>query len=379
MKRFVSIVLFSVLFAGMVSAQSQAQTDVLTVATITLTSTEAITGRELRQAIDRTVRLQIISSYGTYGPALAVQNTSQLDTAVAEYVKNLTRENKLQVLDSLINEKLFFQAAVRERITVTQADVDNELTTLRSQLAASLNTPLTNDTDLERVIRSIYGYSLTEYKDYIRRQVMINRYVQKVKGDKLQVATPTEAEVQRYYSINKTQFIQPDMIFCYLIEVPFGTDKAKAKTQAETLVRDIGGNGDKFNTKVVEGQASGAYNAGPLGNIAMTAENETIISNRYGSALFDTMFGLAKGAVSSIVEGTQAYYIVRVTEKTDMKILGLTDVNPNNTSQTIRDFIRAVLFQERQAAANQTALNELLAELRTDRTFKILDQNLTWL
>ena len=79
-----------------------------------------------------------------------------------------------------------------------------------------------------------------------------------------------------------------------------------------------------------------------------------------------------------MIEGPNAYHIIKVTETYAMRNLELDDIFQLGTRMTVRDYIGSVMLQQREAAVLAQASQELVTELRTGRTFQVINQNLNW-
>jgi parvulin-like peptidyl-prolyl isomerase len=92
----------------------------------------------------------------------------------------------------------------------------------------------------------------------------------------------------------------------------------------------------------------------------------------------NTAFSLRQGAVSRIIEGPNAYHVLKVKENYPMKILELDDIMQIGSKETVRNNITSFLTQAREAEALEKAYSELTAELRKGNPFRIFGENLNW-
>jgi parvulin-like peptidyl-prolyl isomerase len=169
-----------------------------------------------------------------------------------------------------------------------------------------------------------------------------------------------------------------------MIEVPFGSDKAKAKTLADRLVREISGNPAKFDEAMVKGQTpSAGYQAGDAGYLPRGPQAQAAV----GKEFIDAAFSLKQGEVSKLIENVRAYQIFKITESYEMKNLELDDLyqlggvraaDGRLVNLTVRDYIYNWLIQQRQTEVLQKATQELVVELRRGNPFTIDEKLLNW-
>jgi peptidyl-prolyl cis-trans isomerase D len=106
-----------------------------------------------------------------------------------------------------------------------------------------------------------------------------------------------------------------------MIQVSYGSDaasKARAKTLADSLTREINGNASKFDEVVVRSQApNSGYQAGDGGYLPRNAQAQQAA----GADFINTAFSLKQGEISKVIEGVRGYQIVKVTETYGQKFL----------------------------------------------------------
>lgn len=347
MKRIVILMICILFAAGIVFAQS----DLQSVAIVRLTRSEPITVKQLRTLVEQ------------------AEKSSGRAATVAE---------RRQLLDSMINEKLIMQAAERDKITVSDAEINNYLQQLRGVLSQSLGRQPT-DPEFEIAIRNQFGVDLQTFNVEIRRQMLLQKYIVQKKGSLFEsLATPTEQDINDTYNLTRTQFIRPDTVRFSMILVPFGNnaaDKAKAKTLADRLVREIASDASKFDETVLRSQTpNSGYRGGDGGYLPRNLEAERIV----GRDFINTAFSLKQGEVSKLIEGTNGYQIIKITETYSQKNLELADLYQLGARGTVREYIQSVLVQERQQAAEQRAIQEVTAELRQGNPFQVFENLLSW-
>ena len=343
-KKIAALVLFGVCAASFLSAA-----DLDAVAVVKLVKSEPITVKQLRTAVDQ-----------------VEQGTG----------KKLTLDDRKQVLNDLIDEKLVLQAAERDKITVNNNEIDAQIQQLKNVLAQQAGRQPT-DAEFAKALKDQTGLELPAYREQLRKQLIAQRYLVAKKGNIVDgIKAPTGAEIEEWYTLNKTQFVRPETVRLSLIQVPFdGSTKAAEKDMATKLAAKMGASASAFDEEVVKGQANGSgVNAGDFGYLPRNAEAQQVV----GAEFMNTAFALDTGKVSKLLEGQNGFQIMKVTEKYNQKNLELDDIVQLGTRVTVRQYIENGLLQQKQAAAVQKASAELLADLRKDKPFTINDKNINW-
>jgi len=343
MKR--TILFFTLIFSLAVSGFSQVA------AIVNLTKNEPITVAQLRTEVER-----LEQSRG----------------------RPLTKEERLQLLDVMINEKLAIQAAEKEKITISENEVNQQLQQLRGVLAQQLGRQPT-DAEFNQAVKKESGLDFPAFKEQLRKQMIVQKYLMAKKGDLIKsVKEPTDSEIIDQYNLAKAQFVRPETVRFSMIQVPYGPDassRAKARDLAISLIKEIGSNPSKFDEVVTKSHApNSGYMAGDGGFIPRNHEAQNIV----GQDFINTAFSLKQGEVSKLIEGTPGYQIIKVTENYSMKNLELDDIIQPGSSIRVRDYIKQALINERQQAMLTKASEELISDLRKDKPFRINDNNLNW-
>jgi parvulin-like peptidyl-prolyl isomerase len=327
------------------------QSNLQTAATVNLTKTEAITVGQLRAEVQR------------------MEKGSG---------KTLTQAERLQVLDLMINERLVIQASERDRIMVTENEVNQQIEQLKNVLTQQIGRKPT-DAEFAQAVLNESGLDVNAFKEQLRRQLITQKYLMAKKGDLINsVKMPTDQDIQNEYTLLKNELVRPETIRCSMIQVAYGTDaaaRAKAKTLAESLVREINNDPAKFDEVAQKSVApNSGYQAGDAGYLPRNQEARNLV----GQTFLDTAFSLKQGQVSKLIEGQQGFQIIKVTENYASKQLELTDVLQLGTRITVRDYIGQGLLNQRQQAVLKQATEEIVKDLRTGKTFTINENNVKW-
>ena len=296
----------------------------------------------------------------------------------------MPEEQRRSILELLVGEKLFEQAAEQARVEVTAADVAQRIDQLRQQESGRLNLgrPLTN-AEYQSLVNQT-GLSWDEYQEQLRKALIQQRYVARVRGEELRsVPLPTDIDVLEFYEANKTTvFVQPDMV--QFQHIYFDTRqhaeasaRLAVRERAEAVHRELL-NGADFGATVREHSDDEGSRAagGTFGTYLRRDDRAT--SQLLGAEFFEAPFAMEVGQISGVLRSNVGFHIIRVTDKVQAKILGLDDpVNPLSNNR-VRDRIRVLLANNVQAQAYQNALLATLEELREGAEVRIFDANLRW-
>jgi parvulin-like peptidyl-prolyl isomerase len=347
MKRIAFFALFS-LFS---TIWSFAQADLQPAAIVNLTKSEPITVKQFR---------------------------TELENMEKASGRKLNQNEQKEVLDAMINERLAIQAAERDKITVTESEVNKQVDQLKSQMVQVIGRPPT-DAEFATAIRSQTGLDMPSFREKLRRQLIIQKYLMSKKQSTIEsIKVPTEADIVNQYNLAKAQLVRPDTVRISMIQATYGQDaasKTKAKELIDRLAREIGSSPSKFDEVFIRGQApNSGYYAGDEGYLPRSMQTAQVV----GQEFINIAFSLKQGEISRVIEGQRGYQIIKVTETYAQKNLDLDDIVQPGSRVTVREYIGNSLLQERQAEIIAKASQELIEDLRKGRPFQIFEKNLSW-
>jgi len=292
--------------------------------------------------------------------------------------RRLTQAERLQVLDVMINERLALQAAERDRVSVTENELNQQIQQLRASMAEQIGRQPT-DAEFNQAIREQTGLDMNAFREQIRRQMITQKYLLSKKEALINsIRVPTEDEIRSLFNISRSQFVRPETVRFSMIQVPYGADAAsrtRARTLADSLIREIGTNPSKFDEVAARSVVpNSGYQAGDAGYLPRNQEAQNVV----GQDFMNIAFSLRQGEVSRLIEGVQGFQIIKITENYAFKSLELDDLVQFGTTITVRDYIGQYLLNQRQQEIVTQASQELVTELRAGRTFQVFENNLNW-
>jgi parvulin-like peptidyl-prolyl isomerase len=366
MKRLISVLVAGVFAAAVGFAQMGGNQR--EVAQVSLYKTEPILLSQLRLEAQKLAWPQLIQMTGR------LPTTEEINNAI----QTMTKERKLQVLNTIINNRLVMQAAEHERITVTDNEINSQMETFRSNVGQTIGRRPT-DAEFAEAVREQTGQTIPVFREDIKTQMVLQKYFETKYASQLKSLTVTDEEIRNFYALQKSQLIRPDTVRVSRIYVPFtdAASKARAKELADRLFREIGSNPAKFDEAAAKGSAlNSGYKAGDAGYLPRTPQG----LQRVGAEFLNTAFTLKQGEVSKLIEHVDGYNIIKITETYEQKNLELDDIVQLGETLTVREYFRMGLLQEKQREIR----DQMVVELRKDKgnppvpPYKILDNNLTW-
>ena len=223
MKKQISIILLVFFAFGFAFAQN----DLQPLATIKLNKTESVTLKQLK------ARCEVMKK----------------QTGMTSF----TVEQKQEILDSLIDEKLIIQAAAKAGLNLTDSQIQElYLSSLSSQVGTNIT-----EQQFASLVKEQTGLSLddffmqqlsmtkAEYKQFLKNQYIAQQYVVYQKQSELQAVAATDTEVRNFYDMNQGQFWQADILKLFLFVVPKSAEGAAEK--ANNLYNSVKGSVVNFD------------------------------------------------------------------------------------------------------------------------------------
>ncbi len=333
---------FALMAAGLVSAF--AQNDLQPLAVVKLNKSETITLKELKNRVS------------VYQKMTGAQT--------------FTAEQKKEILDALVAEKLITQQAAKEGKTLSDSQVDTYFQNVLSQQAGRQVTEEqfsellkeSQGVTLDQYMKDSFGLSLSEYKHYLKAQLVTQNYIQEKKANELKAVVATNEEITSFYNMNKAQFVQSDARKLFLVIYPKGNDAAKAKTAAQALYNDY-----KNKKQTAESIKSSSDNGKLYQAGDMIVQNSALHAQQLGitSAQLQELFGRGNGYISELAETQTDYQFYVVLKSYSAKMLSPTDPVQPESTVTVYDYIRENLSQQKKSQYLIQATQELTKSLNT--------------
>ena len=235
-------------------------------------------------------------------------------------------ELKLGFLNKLIETELLLQEAEVRGLTVTQEELDREISQLKEDYPKD-----TLNEALERI-----GLRLEEWKRDREEKLLIDKLIQREIDSVIHVS---DDEIEKHYMANKEMFQQPLMVRARQIVVATEEEASALRTR---LVR-----GEDFSELArLHSLSPDAKAGGDLGVFAkgqMPEEFDEIV------------FRYRVGSISKVVKSPYGYHIFKVEDRMRPRLQKLEEV---------KDQIAAGIFQGRQEAFFKEWLDSLKSQAK---------------
>ena len=302
-------------------------------------------------------------------------DVAKLETAAH---RSLTQDERLQLLNSEIDAKLFLQYCEREKIIVSDAEINNALNQMKAQIGTGAS-----DAQLETALRAQGVYS--DAHSYVKQQLLLQSYIKNRRAADLKaIKEPTSDDVLKAYDMHKSELIRPDMVRASVLFIDYRTMDAAAKKKSSDAMKSmaaaIKANPARFDEYMLKaGDAGSLYKATQSFYVGKSSQYVQI----YGEDFINRVFQLRSGEVSSLIETKDkdesvGLQIVRVNEVMPQKQLTLSDTLPNNPQATVQDYLKYSLLQQQQQQVLAKIQKDLVDQLHKEGKIKIYTENLNF-
>lgn len=297
-----------------------------------------------------------------------------VDSQEKEAGRKLTPQEREQIYEAVINQKLVLQAAKKAGVTVQATEIDQ---TFLSNISQQLRLPrVYSEKELDDLVRQEKkipfaqfvkeetGMTIAEVKNnMIRPALVVQRYILMQKQSELQKVAATDKEIRDYYELNKTNFNRPDSLTIFLVAAP-KQGNPNAKSKIEGLLADLKSGKtsvDKMRAENTDPQKSGYMSGNAFIMKTPQSAAQLGISTEQLLAMFDEPLNKP----SDVRENPQSYQFYVILEKYPAKALTLSDVIQPNSTETVYEMIRGALTQQKQYQFLEKARQDLLKSLNT--------------
>lgn len=256
-----------------------------------------------------------------------------------ERVKQIKRE----VLDNLIEQELFSQAAREAHIAVTADDVEEAFQATKKAFRSA--------DAFEQRLR-LEGLTPETYRELVRKQVLGRKYAQRIAARAPRV---TDDEVHRFYADHPEKFTRPEQVRLrhIVINVPPGASAA-VRAEKQELIRRIlerAHAGEDFDA------LARAYSEAPTRQWG--GEMDPLGRGQAARPVEDAVFALAAGGLTDVIATGDALQVFKVEGHDEALV-----VREDEVRERIREHL--------QALRASRAITEDAARLRAAGEVKIL-------
>ena len=307
-----------------------------------------------------------------------------------QYGVKLTVDQRKAILSSLVDEKLVAQAAAKAGLSIPDSTIDQYFIEAMSQtIGASVTEKQLDEllkaqnTTLDETLQQQTGMNVTEYKAFLKNQLIMRQYVISQKQNEIQSqSAPTDGEIRAFYEGNKASFVWTDMVRMFAVGVPKNPNPDNAKNKINELRNNYI---DKKMTKeqfLSQAKVAGAEFSAREFLVPKTEAGAAQIALSYESIL--GVYDQNVGTVFDVTEDDSMYIFLVLTDKYAAKLLTLSDVvNPDSTV-TVYEYIKQMLGQQKMQTYISLAAQDIVKELHKPeyveekKTGAALDKLLSW-
>jgi|GEM_PF-1221455 len=237
----------------------------------------------------------------------------QLASRIPPNMKDQYRQQmRKRLLEQMVIEEILEQKEKAQNITVSQADVNEQVQEQMKQQNLNL--------DEFKALLKNYGTNFAEFESNMKKKLMFEKLMEGEFKNKIKEAN--DAAVKAFYDENIDQFKEPESIHTkhILIKPADGNDpnqaKADAKAKAEEVLKKVkdGGNFEEL-AKEYSACPSGK-NGGDLGDAP---------KGSFVPAFEKAAYALEPNQVSDVVETEFGYHIIKLIERKEAKTVSLDE------------------------------------------------------
>jgi len=252
------------------------------------------------------------------------------DITKNELYELMVKQNGKQALDSLISQKVIELEAKKQKITVSDKDIQKEMETYYETYGGE-----------EAFVQTLQmsGYSLEDVKKELALNIKINKLLE----PRIKI---TEEELKTYFEENKEQFAQQKQVKAshILVETEEKANEIKKKLAEGQDFAQLA----KENSTDTQNKDKGG-DLGFFGSGDMVKEFE------------DTAFALKVGEISAPVKTEFGYHIIKVTE--------IKEAQEANYEQN-KSKIKETLFAEKAQAEYGVLMQELQKDYKIENSLE---------
>lgn len=327
-------------------------------------------------AVIKLVETEIISSKKVN------QNIAILETNAK---RALQEEEKLTVLNSMIDSALVVQAARRANLSIPMAQIKQYGI---AQVSQGVGRPLT-EAEFTQIIEQQTNKPVDYYLGELEKQLLIQKYIsEKGRNDFQNIPEPSEREVEAAYKREETTFINPEMLrishifFSFIADMNTtprlmnDSEKENVRKRAEEVLRSLK-NGTVTFEQAVRTNSEDNASKGKAGDVGFLIRNDSTALQTFGATFVEQVYTMSVGEYD-LIESLRGFHIVRVTDQIDKKFLKLDDqVNPVE-EMTVREYIMQKLYVAKQQEVFQAVSKREVENLRNEADITLYRNNLGW-
>ncbi|WP_068783156.1 peptidylprolyl isomerase [Paenibacillus phocaensis] len=233
-----------------------------------------------------------------------------------------------QALTNLINQELVNQEAAKKNITITDADIDAEIESYKTQFGSE-----------EALSQALVQYGMT--MDDLRKQVVMELKLTKLLEPQIKV---TDEQIKQTFESYKDSFNTPEQVRTSVILVA-------TEQEAKDIVKQLDEGADFAELAKSKSLDPATKEQGGDTDFFARGEKEEAVET--------AAFKLAKGEVSEPVKTSEGYQVIKVTDKKEAHTATLEEK---------KDEIRKGLVSQQVSSLSGTWLEDVRSKAKITNT-----------
>lgn len=254
-----------------------------------------------------------------YGKANILAEGNPLDKEIK------LRQARKEVLDMLIEERLLQRVAERFGITVEDEEVDKTIEQMQQGVKVA--------EEIMAEELAAQGFTLEGYRHFLKAQIRRSRIIE---ATIMPTISMTEEKVQEYYQNHKNNYLYPEVRVSHILfkvtteaEEPTPTDWEQAKAKVETVLQSLR-KGTPFE-ELASRYSDDTTSAPSGGDIGFFKKGEIV------PMLEGVVFRMQKGDVSEVIQSSQGFHILKVTDIRAGTIASFEEIKAQVTEDYYRE------------------------------------------
>jgi parvulin-like peptidyl-prolyl isomerase len=253
------------------------------------------------------------------------------------------KQIKRVVLDNLIEQELFWQAAQKAGTIAMSTEVDEAYQSTQGQFKTAES--------FDQRIR-IEGFTPETYRQLVKKQVSATKYANSVAA---KAAAVTDKEIHRFYLDNPDKFRRPALVHArhIVMQIAKGasdSERAEKRSRIEEILKQARAGQDfeklaRLHSEAPTKQWGGQMDPFSRGQVAKLIE--------------DVAFALAPGQISDVVTTPESYQILKIDSRSDA-----ISISEKQARDKIREYLQALKARQ--------AINREAEQLRAAGDVKII-------
>jgi len=260
--------------------------------------------------------------------AEAVATVNGVEITKDRLYEELAANGGEQALTNLINQELVNQEAAKKNITITDADVDAEIETYKTQFGSE-----------EALNQALEQYGMT--MDDLRKQVVMELKLTKLLEPQINV---TDDQVKETFETYKDSFNTPEQVRASVILVA-------TEEEAKDIVKQLKEGADFAELAKSKSLDTATKDQGGDTDFFARGERE--------EAVEEAAFKLAEGEISDPVKTSEGYQVIKVTDKKEAHTATLDEK---------KDEIRKTLISQQVSSMSGAWLEDVRSKAQITNT-----------